>query len=159
MQCKVTHHKCYSVSYNLENFKKLTQKTHFFALFQRFFPHALLQPVGDAPIFCQIKGLMEIYNRAKFHEYSICGFQVMNVQMFSEQQKIPFLGALGWFFGHNSPKYSQILFRFGTYITVFDTVLKIRRNQPKNLILWLVFRSFWTTPSFAVWVTLQYLGK
>ena len=84
--------------------------------------------MGGTPIFCQIKGLMEIHNPGKFHKYSICGFQVMNVQMFSEQQKIPFLGALGWFFGHNSPKYSQILFRFGTYITVFDTVLKIRRN-------------------------------
>ena len=38
----------------------------------------------------------------------------MNFQMFSDQTKIPFLGAFGWFFGHNSPKYSQIHFKFGT---------------------------------------------
>ena len=59
------------------------QKTHFFAFFQRFFDHALLHPMGDALIFCQIKGLMAIHNRGKFHQPSICSSQVSNFQMFS----------------------------------------------------------------------------
>ena len=79
-----------------------------------FSVYALWRHMGDAPIFCQMKGLMKTHKCGKFHEYSICGFQVMNVQMFSEQQKIPFLGSFGWFFGHNSPKCSQILIKFGT---------------------------------------------
>ena len=42
----------------LKNFKKLTQKTRFVVSFQRFL---------DAPIFGQMKGLMEIHNAGKFH--------------------------------------------------------------------------------------------
>ena len=88
--------------------------------------------------------------------------------MFSDQQGIPFLGTFGSFFHHNSRKYSQILLKFGTVMQTnilhhiyygFDIVLKNRRNWPKNLILWLEFRSFWTTPSFAVWVSPQFLSK
>ena len=86
----------------------------FGGIFFGFFDHAQSPPVVDAPILCEMKGLMEIHNRGKFHEYSFCGCQVINVQMFSDQQKIPFLGAFGWFFGHNSPKSSQILSKFGT---------------------------------------------
>ena len=52
--------------------------------------HAQLPPVGDAPILCEMKGLMEIHKCGKFHEYTICGCQVINVQMFSDQQKVPF---------------------------------------------------------------------
>ena len=63
-----------------------------------------------------IKGLMEIHNRGKFHEYTFYGSQVMNVQMFSEQQKVPFLGSFGWFLGHNSRKSDQILSKFRTVI-------------------------------------------
>ena len=64
-------------------FQEINPKTHFWARFQKFFSHALLQPTCDAPIFCQIKGLMKIHNRGKFHWRSVCGSQVMNFQMFS----------------------------------------------------------------------------
>ena len=64
-------------------------------IFGVFFHHAQLPPVDDAPILSQNKGLMEIHNRGKFHEYTICGCQVINVQMFSHQQKRPFLGHFG----------------------------------------------------------------
>ena len=86
----------------------------FHGIFQWFFGCALLRPMGDASIFAQMKGLMEIRNRGKFHQYSICGFLVTNVETFSNQQKIPFLDAFGWFFGHNPSKCCQILFKFGT---------------------------------------------
>ena len=79
-----------------------------------FFDHAQLSPVVDAPILCQMKGLVEIHKCGKFHEYTICGCQVVSVEMFTDQQKVLFLGAFGWFFGHNSPKYCQIDFKFGT---------------------------------------------
>ena len=38
--------------------------------------------MGDAQIFCQMKGLMKICNRGKFHLHSICGSKVINSQKF-----------------------------------------------------------------------------
>ena len=106
-------------SYHFRNYFYVWLKwkvCEFLGIFWQFFGYAFLRPLGDTPIFCQMKGLMKIRKYGKFHQYSICGCQVMNVQMFSEQQKMPFLGAFGWFFGHNSPQCSQILFKFGTVI-------------------------------------------
>ena len=57
-----------------------------------------------APIFGQIKGLIDIHKRGKFHQYSICRFEVICLQRFSEQQKVGFLAASGWFFKDYSPK-------------------------------------------------------
>ena len=85
-----------------------------FVAFLGFFDRAQLPSGSDTLILSQVKGLMELHNRGKFQEYTICGFQVINVQMFSDQQKITFLGPFGWFFGRNSPKYSQIFLKFGT---------------------------------------------
>ena len=48
-------------------------------------------------ILGHIKGLIEIHNRGKFHQYSICRCEVTYLQRFSEQQKIGFLAASGWF--------------------------------------------------------------
>ena len=64
-------------------------------IFGMFFHHAQLPPIDDAPILSQNKVLMEIHNRGKFHEYTICDCQVINVQMFSHHQKRPFLGHFG----------------------------------------------------------------
>ena len=52
------------------------------AFFQRFFDHTLLRPIGHAPIFCQMKGLMKIHNRGKFNQGSICGSQVLKLVIF-----------------------------------------------------------------------------
>ena len=43
-----------------------------------------------ATIFGQIKGLIEIHNGGKFHQYIICGCQVMYLQKFSKEQKVQF---------------------------------------------------------------------
>ena len=92
----------------------------FHGIFERVFDHAHLPPVGDAPNLCQMKGLMEMHKCGKFHQYTICGSQVMNIEIFSDQPKIPFWGAFEWFFGHNSPTWSQI---FSKFRTVMETII------------------------------------
>ena len=56
------------------------------------------------PIFGKIKSLIEIHNLGKFHQYSICGYEVMCFQRSSKEQKVQFLAASGWFFKDYSPK-------------------------------------------------------
>ena len=62
MQCKVMHHIFDSFYSILKKWSKLGQKTDFLAHF-----YALLCLIIYAPIFCQIKGLMKVHNRGKFH--------------------------------------------------------------------------------------------
>ena len=50
-----------------------------------------------APILGHIKGLIEIHNRGKFHQYNICRCEVTYLQRFLEQQKIGFWLLLGGF--------------------------------------------------------------
>ena len=74
-------------------FREIKPKNDFFAFLQRFLFHALPRPVGAALIFFQMKGLIKIHNRGKFHLYSICGCQFVNFQMFPWIG--PFWGVLG----------------------------------------------------------------
>ena len=55
-----------------------------------------------APIFGQIKSHRD-NKRGKFHQSSICHCEVIYLQRFSEQQKVGFLAASGWFFKDYSP--------------------------------------------------------
>ena len=112
MQCNITYHIQYSFSYSSKNSKK-SQKTYFLALLQSFFFYTFLRPMSNAPIFCQMKDLMKIHNRGKFHQHSICGCQVSNFQMFSQKQKVEFQTSSRWLFDHNSPKCCQIQLKFG----------------------------------------------
>ena len=57
-------------------------KLRFLSYFQRFLVCTLLRPVSYAQIFCQMKGLIEIHNRGKFHHFTISGCQVIDFQMF-----------------------------------------------------------------------------
>ena len=77
------HQACDPFRFTVKIQLKLSQKSYFFGSFQRFLDHALLHRMSDAPILSQIKGLMEIPNRGKFNQDSVCGCQVMNFQMFS----------------------------------------------------------------------------
>ena len=77
MQTNILHHMYYGFWDSAENSKKLAQKPHFVVGFQKFLDHALFLRMGEAPIFGQMKGLMEIHNSGKFHQYSICGCQVI----------------------------------------------------------------------------------
>ena len=129
------HHIYYDFPYSHENSKKLTQKSYFVVGFQKFLDHALFRPMGDAPIFGQMKGLMEIHNPGKFHWYSVCSCQVIYFQVIyisyissSYQQKVGFLAAFGWFFVDYNPKSKPICTKISpvmqckVYVTVFDVV-------------------------------------
>ena len=70
--------------------KEKKPKNRFLTFFKWFFGHALLRPLGDTPISFKIKGLIEIHNRVKFHEYSIFASRVINFQMFLQNQKSVF---------------------------------------------------------------------
>ena len=64
----------------LKNHLKLSKKIDFLAHFERFLVYTFLHPMSYTPIFCQIKRLMEIHNRGKFHWCNICGCWVINFQ-------------------------------------------------------------------------------
>ena len=78
-----------------------------------------------------------MYNRGKFHLYSICGCQVIKFEMFSWRCSIHEMAHFGEFLGPNSPKNGQILLKFLPEIvlkdskTVFEESLK-NRNFYKN---------------------------
>ena len=86
----------------------MNPKTSFVVGFKKYLDHVLFWPMGNAPIFDQMKGLMEIHNPGKFHRYSICGFKVIYLQSFSNQQEAGFLAAFGWFLVDYNPKSSPI---------------------------------------------------
>ena len=72
----------YGLYLTLKKGSKLGKKTGFVGHFLRFFVYALLRPLCYAPIFYQMKGVIEIHNPGKFHHYTICGCQVTDFQMF-----------------------------------------------------------------------------
>ena len=78
-----------------------------------------------------------MYNRGKFHLYSICGCQVIKFEMFSWRCSIHEMAHFGGFLGPNSPKNGQIFLKFLPEIVlkdskrVFEESLK-NRNFYKN---------------------------
>ena len=119
VECEVMHQIFDSFYFILKKRSKLGQKI-FGLILRSFFQYALLCLPSYAPIFYQIKGLMEIHSRGKFYEYSISGSQVINFQMFSWQCNIhemaPFEGGSGGggggrVLGLFTPKYGSILLK------------------------------------------------
>ena len=49
-----------------------------------------LMPYEQLPKLLSICLLMEVHNNGKFHEYSICGCEVINLHVFWQQQKVGF---------------------------------------------------------------------
>ena len=74
-------------------------KNQFWGIFSELLRPRPATPYGHAQIFCQMKGLIKIHNRAKFHRYSVCGSQVTNFQKFSWRWSIHELGHFGCGFG------------------------------------------------------------
>ena len=58
------------------------KKPVFKHIFRGFSVSTLLRPMSYAPIFGQIKVLIEIHNPGKFHHYTISGSPVRDFQMF-----------------------------------------------------------------------------
>ena len=119
----------------------------------------LLHPMSYVPIFGRIKGLIDIHTRGKFHKYSICGCQVIYLQRYSEQQKVGFLAAFGWFFKDYSPKWGWICTKLSPVMQCkvthhlyygFSQNVKNSENLAQNLNFWLIFGSFSVTPSYTL---------
>ena len=83
---------------------EIRSKNRFSGTFLRVFNLHPLIPYELRPNFGQVKGLIKIHNSCKFHQYSICGCQVICFKRFLQQQKVQFLAAFGGFFMHFSPK-------------------------------------------------------
>ena len=112
MQCKLTHHIYSGFSQNVKNSQKFSQKLNFWLIFWSFSITPSYALLVTPQFLCQIKGLMKMYNRGKFHLYSICGCQVIKFEMFSWRCSIHEMAHFGGFLGPNSPKYGQILLKF-----------------------------------------------
>ena len=67
MQCIVMQQAIDRFYFILKKHLKLSQKTDFMAHFERFLVYVFLHPMSYIQIFCQIKRLMEVHNRGKFH--------------------------------------------------------------------------------------------
>ena len=102
MLCKVMHQICDRFYFIVKKCSRISQKTDFLANIERFFGYAL----WVMPQFLrQMKDLMKIYNRGKFHPYSICGSKVIKCQMFSWRCTIHEMTPFGWCLGPFSPKH------------------------------------------------------
>ena len=106
LQCKIIHQICHGYYCSLKKWSKLSPK-----ILRGFFVYALLHPY--TPSFKQMKGFIKIRNRCQFHQYSACGFQVINFQKnFLYWFNSPFLGGRGEFMGPYSPKCGWIMLNF-----------------------------------------------
>ena len=74
------------------------QKTNFLAHFE-IFCLCPLTPWVTPQFLSQMKGLTKIYNCGRFHLYSICGCQVINVQMLLRQCSTLDIVPFGFFGG------------------------------------------------------------
>ena len=69
----------------------------------------------------QIKGLMEMYNRGKFHLYSISGCEVKKFEMFSWRWSIHEMAHFWAFSGPKSSKCGSILLKFAPQLLLKES--------------------------------------
>ena len=123
----------------------------------------------DTLIFWETKGVQVVHIWAKFHLRLTCSSRVFKFQMLSKHQKVWFQAGFGWLFVHNSPKFGQICLKYSPVIqwnvmhqichAFHCTIKKWSKLSQKKLIFWLFLKGFQVTPSYAQWVTLEFLGK
>ena len=94
---------------------------------------------------CQMKGLMKMYNRGKFHLYSICGCKVIKFEKFSWQWSIHEMEHFRGFLGPNSHKYDPILLKFSP-----EVAFKVTKTVFEKLLENPNFYRNWTFPKFAL---------
>ena len=82
MQYQTVNPICYAFYCTIKKWWKFSQKTDVLAHFQGFLVYTVLRSVSYAPIFGQIKGIIKIDNRGKFHQYSICGYEVIYLERY-----------------------------------------------------------------------------
>ena len=144
MQCKVTHHICYGFLQILKNPKNSAKILNFWLILGSFVITSSCASAFTPHFLCQMKVLMEIYNRGKFHFYSVSGCPVIKFEMFSWGQSIHEMGHFGGFLGPNFPKYCPILLKFG-----LELLFKDSKTLLQKLFKNLDFQVYRTFPNFA----------
>ena len=100
--------------------KNSAKKLNFWLIFGSFSITPSYALSVTPQFLCQIKGLMKMYNRGKFHLYSICGCQVIKFEMFSWRCSIHEMAHFGGFLGPNSPKCGPIRLKFGPRLFLME---------------------------------------
>ena len=104
MQCNVLHQIFDSFCFIEENWSKLAKNPSFWVIFRGFLLTPSYAHRFTPQFLCQIKGLMEIHNRGKFHLCRICGSQVIKFQIVSWRCSIHEMAHFGGFLSPFSPK-------------------------------------------------------
>ena len=103
---------------------------------------------GVTPQFLhQVKGFIEIYIRDKFHLYTICCSQVINVQMIWWWCSTQEMDHFGGFLGPFSPKYGWILVKVWP-----EVVYKKKKTEYGQSFKIIFLRGNGTYPKFTVLV-------
>ena len=92
--------------------KFLKIQPQFLANFWKFLDYTLPRPFSSPQVLCQMRGLMDVQYRGKFHLYSICGCEVKKFEMFSWRWSIHKMAHFWAFLSPNSPKCRLILLKF-----------------------------------------------
>ena len=108
---------------------EIEPKSRFFGFFKEVFCLRLLRPYELRTIFLANEKRYRD-NRGKFHQYSICGCQVIHFQFFTTDSASMKWSFSGIFWGPYSPKDSPILFKFSSEIL-----------KQKNSV-WAIFQKF-----------------
>ena len=100
MHCRIKYRICHGFWCSLKIDQNEAKKLISWLIFGyfSFTPSSLLRPMRQASMFCQNEVLMKIHNRVKFHEYNICGCQVMISRTDSTSNKWLLWGGVvgGW---------------------------------------------------------------
>ena len=100
-------------------------------------------------------GFRSFWNPGKFHQYSICGCQVIYVQSFSNKENAGFLAAFEWFLIDYKPKSNLICTKLSSvmqsramcYICYrFWCIIKNLKKWTQKNNIWGFFQSFFGHP-------------
>ena len=107
--------------YSIKSWKlqEIKSKKRFSGSFLEVFQlRLLLHPMSYALFFRKMTGLINIYNRGEFYEYSILDCQVISFLYWFGIHQMPLFGDI---LGPNFPKYSQILLKFSAQLVFKET--------------------------------------
>ena len=79
---------------------------------------------------------MKTHNRGKFHQYSVCGFQVKNFQNFAYRFRIHEMALFGRFLGPRSPKYGPNLLKLSPEVVLQQKKNTVRKSFEGFEFLW-----------------------
>ena len=113
---------CVTVFYKMLKIpKNSAQNLNFWVIFGSFSITPSYALLFTPQFLYEIKGLMEIYNRGKFHLYSISGCEVKKIEMFSWRWSIHEMVHFWGFSGPKSPKCGPILLKFAPQLLLKES--------------------------------------